>query len=69
MLKGVDLSDCEFLNPYIVEVAYELEEKDVDNLEDIDNPEDAEAFVLDNVLPKYDSGGFLALSGVKDFAF
>lgn len=68
MLKGVDLSDCEFLNPYIVEVAYELEEKDVDNLEDIDNPEDAEAFVLDNVLPKYDSGGFLALSGVKDFA-
>ena len=55
-------------NPYIVQVAYELNHQDVDEINKR-NMDEAEAvqYVYDNVLGNYFSNGFLALSAIGDF--
>ncbi len=55
-------------NPYIVQVAYELSRRDVDeiNQRNLDE-EEAVQYVYDNVLGNYYSNGFLALSAIGDF--
>lgn len=62
-----DLYD-EFDNPYIVQVAYELNRKDVDeiNSRNLDD-ESISQYVHDYVLGNYYSDGFLALSAIGDF--
>ena len=57
-----------FENPYIVQVAYDLNSHDLDeinqrNLKD----EEIVNYVYDNVLGNYDKDGFLALSAIGDF--
>lgn len=55
-------------NPYIVQVAYDLNRRDVDeiNQRNLDE-EEAIQYVYDNVLGNYYSNGFLALSAIGDF--
>lgn len=55
-------------NPYIVQVAYDLNRRDVDeiNYRNLDD-EEAIQFVYDNILGNYFSDGFLALSAIGDF--
>ena len=55
-------------NPYIVQVAYDLNRRDVDeiNQRNLDE-EEAVQYVYDNVLGNYYSNGFLALSAIGDF--
>ena len=57
-----------FDNPYIVQVAYDLNRRDVDeiNQRNLDEKEVVQ-YVYDNVLGNYDSNGFLALSAIGDF--
>ena len=64
------LSDAElpFENPYIVQVAYELNRTDSDCILERDiKGEDLTQYIYDNVLDKYDQTGFLALSAVGEF--
>lgn len=55
-------------NPYIVQVAYDLNRRDVDeiNQRNLDE-EEAIQYVYDNVLGNYYTNGFLALSAIGDF--
>ena len=55
-------------NPYIVQVAYELNRRDADeiNQHNLDD-EEAVQYVYDNVLGNYYTDGFLALSAIGDF--
>ncbi len=55
-------------NPYIVQVAYDLNRRDIDeiNQRNLDD-EEATQYVYDNVLGNYYSDGFLALSAIGDF--
>lgn len=57
-----------FENPYIVQVAYDLSRRDVDeiNQRNLDD-QDAIQYVYDYVLGNYYSNGFLALSAIGDF--
>ena len=63
------LSDAElpFENPYIVQVAYELNRTDSDCVLERDlKDEELTQYIYDNVLDKYDQTGFLALSAVGE---
>ncbi len=55
-------------NPYIVQVAYELNRRDVDeiNHRNLDDEEEIQ-YVYDNILGNYFTDGFLALSAIGDF--
>ncbi|MCI9127341.1 MAG: AAA family ATPase [Eubacterium sp.] len=55
-------------NPYIVQVAYDLNRRDVDeiNQRNLDD-EEANQYVYDNILGNYYADGFLALSAIGDF--
>lgn len=55
-------------NPYIVQVAYDLNRRDVDeiNHRNLDE-EEAIQYVYDNILGNYFTDGFLALSAIGDF--
>lgn len=57
-----------FKNPYIVQVAYDLNRRDADeiNQRNLDDDE-IEQYVYDNILGNYFSDGFLALSAIGDF--
>ena len=64
------LSDAElpFENPYVVQVAYELNRTDSDYVLERDlKGEELTQYIYDNVLDKYDQTGFLALSAVGEF--
>lgn len=57
-----------FENPYIVQVAYELNRTDSDIVMDRDlKDSEITQYIYDNVLEKYDQTGFLALSAVGEF--
>lgn len=55
-------------NPYIVQVAYDLNRRDIDeiNQRNLDD-EEAVQYVYDNILGNYYTDGFLALSAIGDF--
>ena len=55
-------------NPYIVQVAYDLNRRDVDeiNQRNLDDEETIQ-YVYDNIIGNYYSDGFLALSAIGDF--
>ncbi len=55
-------------NPYIVQVAYDLNRRDIDeiNQRNLDD-EEAIQYVYDNILGNYYTDGFLALSAIGDF--
>lgn len=57
-----------YSNPYIVQVAYDLNRRDVDdiNQRNLDDDETIE-YVYDNILGNYYKNGFLALSAIGDF--
>lgn len=57
-----------FTNPYVVQVAYDLNRNDLDEINSR-NLEDSEiiSYVYENVLGNYYKSGFLALSAVGDF--
>ena len=57
-----------FDNPYIVQVAYDLNRRDIDeiNQRNLDD-EEAVQYVYDNILGNYYTDGFLALSAIGDF--
>lgn len=57
-----------FENPYIVQVAYDLNRRDMDeiNQRNLDDDEVVQ-YVYDNILGNYFSDGFLALSAIGDF--
>ena len=57
-----------FENPYIVQVAYDLNSRDLDeiNQRNLDDEEIIQ-YVYDNVLESYYKDGFLALSAIGDF--
>lgn len=57
-----------FENPYIVQVAYDLNSRDLDeiNQRNLDDEEIIQ-YVYDNVLENYYKDGFLALSAIGDF--
>lgn len=57
-----------FENPYIVQVAYDLNSRDLDeiNQRNLDDEEIIQ-YVYDNVLDNYYKDGFLALSAIGDF--
>ena len=55
-------------NPYIVQVAYDLARRDIDEINERNlDDEEAIQYVYDNVLGNYYSDGFLALSAIGDF--
>lgn len=57
-----------YSTPYIVQVAYDLNRRDVDdiNQRNLDDDETIE-YVYDNILGNYYKNGFLALSAIGDF--
>lgn len=57
-----------YSNPYIVQVAYDLNRRDIDdiNQRNLDDDETIE-YVYDNILGNYYKNGFLALSAIGDF--
>ena len=57
-----------YSNPYIVQVAYDLNRRDIDdiNQRNLDDDETIE-YVYDNILGNYYQNGFLALSAIGDF--
>ena len=57
-----------YSNPYIVQVAYDLNRRDLDdiNQRNLDDDETIE-YVYDNILGNYYKNGFLALSAIGDF--
>ena len=57
-----------YSNPYIVQVAYELNYKDSDEIKQLDLiDEEAIQYIYDNILGNYYKDGFLALSAIGDF--
>lgn len=61
-------ADLPFENPYVVQVAYELNRTDSDYVLEWDlKGEELTQYIYDNVLDKYDQAGFLALSAVGEF--
>ena len=57
-----------FENPYIVQVAYDLNSRDLDEINQRSlKDEEIVNYVYDNVLGNYDKDGFLALSAIGDF--
>ena len=57
-----------YSNPYIVQVAYELNYKDSDEIKQLDLiDEEAIQYIYDNILGNYYKDGFLALSAMGDF--
>ena len=57
-----------FEKPYIVQVAYDLSRKDVDEIARLNLEENEVAqYVKENVIEAYDSDGFLALSSIGEF--
>lgn len=58
-----------FEHPYIAKVAYDLNRTDKDeiDMQDFDNPDEAELYLRENVLTQYFSDGFIALSAVGEF--
>ena len=55
-------------NPYIVQVAYDLNRRDVDDINQHNfDDEETIQYVYDNILGNYYSNGFLALSAIGDF--
>lgn len=58
----------EYSNPYIVQVAYDLNKSDADDIKqrNLDGPE-AVQYINDNILRNYYKDGFLALSAIGDF--
>lgn len=57
-----------YSNPYIVQVAYDLNRRDIDeiNHRNLDDEETIQ-YVYDNILGNYYTDGFLALSAIGDF--
>lgn len=57
-----------YSNPYIVQVAYDLNRRDIDeiNQRNLDDEETVQ-YVYDNILGNYYTDGFLALSAIGDF--
>lgn len=57
-----------YSNPYIVQVAYELNNKDRDEIKQLNlTDEEAIQYIYDNILGNYYKDGFLALSAIGDF--
>jgi possible helicase len=57
-----------YSNPYIVQVAYELNHKDRDEIKQLNlTDEEAIQYIYDNILGNYYKDGFLALSAIGDF--
>lgn len=57
-----------YSNPYIVQVAYELNHKDMDEIKQLNlNDEEAIQYIYNNILGNYYKDGFLALSAIGDF--
>lgn len=57
-----------FKNPYIVQVAYDLNSRDLDEINQCSlKDEEITQYVYDNVLDNYYKDGFLALSAIGDF--
>lgn len=57
-----------YRNPYIVQVAYELNHKDRDEIKQLNlTDEEAIQYIYDNILGNYYKDGFLALSAIGDF--
>lgn len=57
-----------YSNPYIVQVAYELNYKDRDEIKQLNlTDEDVIQYIYDNILGNYYKDGFLALSAIGDF--
>lgn len=57
-----------YSNPYIVQVAYELNHKDRDEIKQLNlNDEEAIQYIYNNILGNYYKDGFLALSAIGDF--
>ena len=67
--KESALINEEFENPYVVKVAFELNRADITTVTEMNADEnEITQYIYDNVLTKFDSDGFLALSAVGDFA-
>lgn len=57
-----------YSNPYIVQVAYELNHKDRDEIKQLNlTDEEAIQYIYENILGNYYKDGFLALSAIGDF--
>lgn len=57
-----------YSNPYIVQVAYELNRGDIDEINNLNlDEEEGIQYVYDNILGNYYADGFLALSAIGDF--
>lgn len=57
-----------FENPYIVQVAYDLNSRDLDEInQSISKDEEIVDYVYNNILSNYYKDGFLALSAIGDF--
>ncbi|WP_335940359.1 AAA domain-containing protein [Fusobacterium polymorphum] len=57
-----------FENPYIVQVAYDLNSRDLDEInQSISKDEEIVDYVYNNILGNYYKDGFLALSAIGDF--
>lgn len=57
-----------YSNPYIIQVAYELNHKDMDEIKQLNlNDEEAIQYIYNNILGNYYKDGFLALSAIGDF--
>lgn len=57
-----------YSNPYIVQVAYELNHKDMDEIKQLNlTDEEAIQYIYENILGNYYKDGFLALSAIGDF--
>ena len=57
-----------YSNPYVVQVAYELNRKDKDEINQLNlTDEEAIQYIYDNILGNYFKDGFLALSAIGDF--